>query len=118
MDKVNIVVYGTLKRGGRLYKHHLEGKPGVEFKKEVVLDRFKMYNLGWFPAIVPSDRKDDKIHGEQFEIPQELIESLDRAEGYPHLYNRMETEHGIVYYMNEKPAYGTLIENGNFNHLS
>ena len=90
-----VFVYGTLKKGGALHGH-LEN---AKFVKEEELSGFEMFNVGWFPAIVKTDNKDSKVKGEVYEVDDNLMSTLDMVEGYPDLYQKEETEHGFVYFM-------------------
>ena len=78
---MKIVVYGTLKAGGKL--HHIMNDIGAKFIEATTLDGFDMYNLGWYPAIVESLY--GKIYIEIYEINDDKIEMLDTVEGYPYL---------------------------------
>ena len=93
-----VFVYGTLKKGGALHGNLARS----EFVGEAELSGFEMYNVGgWFPAIVKTDNKDPKVKGEIYKIDDETLSRLDMVEGYPGLYQREETEHGIVYFMED-----------------
>ena len=81
-----IFVYGTLKRGFGNY-HHLLMRDDVNFVKEAeTFPNFTMFNLWGFPGIIRGGKT--AIKGEVFEVPDELIKSLDRLEGHPTFYRR------------------------------
>lgn len=81
----DVFVYGTLKTGGPLWGHHLRPRIGVLDS----LAGWDLYNMGHYPAIVPTEDTGHWVHGEVFyDVPPELIEQLDRAEGVPDLYTR------------------------------
>ncbi len=101
---MKIFVYGSLKPGG--WSHHLiqnaigEGTAGsVEGS---------LYDAGNFPALKPD--KKGIVHGIMYEINlgevEEIMVRLDRLEGYPNLFGRMQmpvsmgncTEYALVYY--------------------
>lgn len=109
---MRVIVYGTLKRGGRLHRN-MEAIH-AHFIREDVLENYEMYNLGSFPAIIEKQGKEVKV--EVYEIDKLGLNRLDRIEGYPYLYQRKETKHGLVYYMADSDAvYGAkLIEDGNW----
>ena len=87
--------YGTLKSGGHFH-HYLKGCPFVGNAKI----RGTMFSLGDFPAVVLVGTTD--IHGEVYEIDGDVLEKLDRLEGYPGFYDRqvMHTSLGdaVVYF--------------------
>jgi gamma-glutamylcyclotransferase (GGCT)/AIG2-like uncharacterized protein YtfP len=109
---MRVAVYGTLKRGGRLHGNMEAIK--AKFIEEVDLKGFEMYHLGGYPAII--EKKDGVIKAEVFEIDEIGLSRLDRVEGYPHLYQRQLTEHGFVYFMQNKAyvAHAPVIEDGNW----
>ena len=112
-EKVNLFVYGTLKRGGALHRNIFAAD--AKFIGEEKLKGFKMVNYGWFPAAFQTHNEDDVIHGEVYEVSwDEIKKRFDRVEGYPSLYDRIETEKGIIYVMDEERALsgGKIIENG------
>jgi len=93
-----VFVYGTLKKGGALHGNLAKSK----FIGEAELSGFEMYNVGgWFPAIIKVDDKDSKVKGEVYEVDDTTATRLDSVEGYPDLYQKEETEHGIVYFMED-----------------
>jgi gamma-glutamylcyclotransferase (GGCT)/AIG2-like uncharacterized protein YtfP len=126
-DGDKIFVYGTLRQG--------EGADLSRDKRArfITEDRIngRLYNLGWFPGVRPLDRKAndfdpslDQVVGEVFEIvPPEHGESLqqrlDRYEGYPSLYDRIQVEtsksHLVwVYIYNGDPADNKRILSGDW----
>ena len=109
---MKVLVYGTLKQGGRLYPHMQS--INAEFKEEVELKDHAMFNLGWFPTIIESPG--DSIKGEVYEIDENGLRILDGVEGYPLLYQRKQTEHGFVYYMKDQSIVyeKDKIESGNW----
>ena len=56
--------------------------------------KFKMFDLGMFPAIIPGG--DTPIKGEVYEVAGTTLERLDQLEGHPHFYRRTKiaTEYG------------------------
>lgn len=69
---IKVFVYGILKGRG--------GKPAI-------LEGYKMYSLGMFPAILPGN---GIIHGEILEIDQATLVFFDQIEGFNgpnHRYN-------------------------------
>lgn len=78
---VLLFVYGTLRRAGPMHGLLV---PGARF---VARARFRgrLYDLGVFPALTPSDSDADGVLGELYEIdgadPGAHLASLDRYEG-------------------------------------
>ncbi len=109
---MRLVVYGTLKKGGALHKN-ME-LVNAKFIKEAELKDHRMHDMGWYPAIVESPG--DKVKVEIYEIPDESLSVFDRVEGYPTLYQRKETELGVVYYMDNDidDKYHPIIHDGNW----
>lgn len=112
-NKINLVVYGTLKKGGALHGRLIS--IGAEFIKEAKLPGFKMYNVGWYPAIIDDDS--GSIHVEVYKIPESSLRVIDSVEGYPHLYQRKETKLGHIYFMEDKNRVSTYkeITDGNWD---
>jgi len=83
MKTTKLFVYGTLKQsfdrgaGCKLL--------GVGHTKE----RWTLIDFGAFPAMIPGNTG---VKGELWEIPVEMLTSLDRYEGVPSLYQRMYIE--------------------------
>jgi len=113
-NKINVVVYGTLKKGFAL--HGNMKAIGAKFLKEAKLNGFKMYDYsGWFPAVVKSDSEEDFVNVEVYETNDEGLKRLDSVEGYPSLYQRTKTEEGWMYTMDPDKVKGkNLIETGNW----
>lgn len=90
-----VLVYGTLKRGGRL-NDYLQGSE-VQFITEYNVPKSKKYELKipdpdkrvmiGFPAVVPSKEGSEFI-GEVYKVSDYVLDLLDMVEGVPHLYTR------------------------------
>lgn len=85
MEKV--FVYGTLLKG-EYNNRHLETSTLLGSSE---VKGFEMRSLGPFPACFHSDL-DSKVIGEVWEIDAETFARLDRLEGYPRFYDRVEVE--------------------------
>jgi gamma-glutamylcyclotransferase (GGCT)/AIG2-like uncharacterized protein YtfP len=71
-------VYGTLKEGG----HFAEGFNEFRVRSDKAnLQGYNLYDLGWFPGIVPGS---GKVIGElhEYENPDTVLKVMDRIEGY------------------------------------
>lgn len=84
-NKKIYAVYGSLRKG---FGNHrlLENKEGVKYLKQEVVKGFKLYSLGWFPGVKPTNNPNSSVLVELYEIENDDVKvSLDRLEGYdPH----------------------------------
>lgn len=80
-----VFVYGTLRRGG--HNHRL-----LEHARCVSVTRtapvFTLYDLGAYPAMVAGGVT--AVEGEVYEVDATTLTRLDRLEGYPGYYDRIE----------------------------
>ncbi|WP_048812410.1 gamma-glutamylcyclotransferase family protein [Methanobrevibacter ruminantium] len=76
-----VFVYGTLMNGESNH-HFLENSNCLGAS---TVEGYQMYNVGWYPAIVPGD---GMIIGELYEVPQEDMARIDMLEGEGSLYIR------------------------------
>lgn len=110
-----VAVYGSLRKN--LHNHRL--LETSDFLGDDKINNFSMYSLGSFPFIIPTETE-KTIDVEVYEVTPEVFASLDRLEGYPSFYNRMEvdTSHGKswIYYIEDKETYGDTpeVSNGNW----
>lgn len=87
MKTVKIFVYGTLKKGFRNHDRFC----GNAISIELATVNGRLYDTGWgFPAMQLSDNPDDIVHGEIITIPEADLPAIDRLEGVPRLYQRVE----------------------------
>ena len=82
----NLFVYGTLKSAGDL-PHPLLRDSGKYLGDHITDPRFKLFDLGPFPAVVPVMMGGYPITGEVYAIHS--LDEFDWYEGYPTLYNRI-----------------------------
>lgn len=75
----NVFVYGTLMKG-EVNQHYLENST---FLGTATIKGYDMYNVGWYPAVVPGD---NLIRGELHRVPLKDMPSIDRLEGEGNLY--------------------------------
>jgi gamma-glutamylcyclotransferase (GGCT)/AIG2-like uncharacterized protein YtfP len=84
MNSILLFVYGTLQRG--MSHHHLLN--GQEFVRAArTLPRYRLYNCGWFPALVEA-ADGVAVEGELWRTSQNVLPQLDRYEDAPHLFVR------------------------------
>jgi len=81
-----VFVYGTLKRGKSAHKFL---KDCEDFGCHAVKGTMYGVNGVSYPMIKLSG--DSLIHGEIYEVSEETLKVLDRYEGHPHHYKRIET---------------------------
>lgn len=99
---MKVLVYGTLKRGGRFHGA-LENST---YLGDVTLSGVRMFDLGSFPGIKYSGGANDFVHCEQYEVDDTTLAVLDRIEGYyaddeaNSLYIRHQEAEGYVYVYN------------------
>ncbi|WP_298523165.1 gamma-glutamylcyclotransferase [uncultured Methanobrevibacter sp.] len=77
----NVFVYGTLLKGEANHSY-LENSTllGTAF-----IEGYDLYDVGWYPAIVPGD---GLIIGELYNVPESDIPAIDRLEGEGSLYRK------------------------------
>ena len=74
-----VFVYGTLMKGESNHDY-LEN---ASFLSKTAIEGYDMYDMGWYPAIIPGD---SIIVGELYQVPKEDMASIDMLEGEGHLY--------------------------------
>lgn len=81
---MNVFVYGTLQQG--LVAHDKLAERGARFLGRAELDGYALYNLGWYPGIIPDET--ERVLGEAYEIDEPTLQALDLYEGEGTLYRR------------------------------
>lgn len=81
MKKTNVFVYGTLLKGRS--NHRLIAD--CELLGRGTVTGFEMYDLGYYPAIVPGE---GSVLGEVYSVDNETLKKLDFFEGSGELYIR------------------------------
>ena len=79
-----IFVYGTLMTGERNHPQ-LRGLPCLGTAR--TQPAYTLYDLGPYPAL--AEGGETSVVGELYDVPPELIPSLDAFEGVPDLYQRV-----------------------------
>jgi len=73
-----VIVYGTLKKGGRLHRYMRDSK----FIVDVAVTGYKMYDSGFgYPFIAKGDKHKDSVWGEKYEVSDDTLKMLDMVEG-------------------------------------
>lgn len=91
-----LFVYGTLRVGQSADLSDGRYSDGVEYVDSDVING-KIFDLGWFPGakVTPGhfDTGAPSIIGDVFRLTDDaIIPRLDGYEGYPNLYDRVQTE--------------------------
>lgn len=108
-----VFVYGTLRRG----ESHASLLSGARYLGGHVTEpRYTLCDLGEYPAAASWGSV--AIHGEVYEVSDELLGELDRYEEYPQVYDRrpISTAHGMawMYLLINVPAVACVIAHGNW----
>ena len=73
-----VIVYGTLKKGGRLHSYMKDSK----FLVDVAVRGYKMYDTGLgYPFVAKGATDRDKVWGEKYEVDNATLKILDMVEG-------------------------------------
>lgn len=103
LSAYTVFVYGTLLQGERNHDFFLSES---SYSGKAHINGFDMYDIGYFPGIVPSD---GMIKGELYDISKDTLSDLDYLEGEGSLYVRhcvpaidenSETRLSLVYIYN------------------
>ncbi|QER41617.1 gamma-glutamylcyclotransferase [Thermodesulfobacterium sp. TA1] len=115
-----VFVYGTLRKGeSRSFL-----LTDCKFLGYAKAKGFLLYNVSSFPGMVPGE---GEVIGEVYEIPESLLEKLDKVEDVPNLFRRelieVVLEDGIgilayVYLYNKKVDNKLLIPSGDWKDVS
>lgn len=110
-----IFVYGTLREGEGNWAWALQGR-SKKLGEETLPADYTMVSLGGFPAV--SLDGSSPVVGEVYEVDDEVFQSIERLEGYPSLYDRVEvqTKYGAawMYIMRELRANRDVIDDGDW----
>jgi len=89
MSNEYLFVYGTLKKG---YGNNYHLKNSKYIKTLTIKSKYKLVDLGPFPALVPFENELFDVVGELYEVTKEDFLSCDYLEGYPNFYDRSKIE--------------------------
>jgi len=92
---IKVFVYGTLLSGFGNYNYYLKDKAKL-IDKNASVEKFKIFDLGYFPACIFTDNPEDVVHGEVYSVCKETLRDLDRLEGYPRYYDRMNVNNLLM----------------------
>lgn len=85
-----LIVYGTLLKG----EHNAFMMEGAEFLGPVIIPNAVIYDLGGCPGLhfLPMSEYAE-VKGELYNVNDEMRDRLDRFEGHPNMYERIEAEY-------------------------
>ena len=83
----HIFVYGTLRQGGLHWQTYLAPSVGAAAATQAA---FTMRSLGRFPVVEAVGNT--SITGEVFVVSDETLAAIDRLEGHPDWYERVEID--------------------------
>jgi gamma-glutamylcyclotransferase (GGCT)/AIG2-like uncharacterized protein YtfP len=81
--------YGTLKSGGSA-NHLLAGARLIG--PVVTAAKYRLYDMGWHPAMVRDDANGAAVEGEVWDVGPELLARLDEYESDPPGFRRQKIE--------------------------
>jgi gamma-glutamylaminecyclotransferase len=120
--KPRVFVYGTLKQGEANHRLITNGN-GRFLGPATVVGNYAMRDLGWYPGVVRLGAgHSGTIHGEVYEVDNELLATLDILEGHPTYYQRSKVstsheEYGNVWIYTLPEGYmrsGEPVHSGNW----
>lgn len=118
-----VAVYGSLRPGNYNFDRIVKLFPGqFDLVMSTVIYGYKMFNLGYYPAIVPTGKETDKIVidivncGEE---PLKYIEAMEYGAGYKSVVIHVEDMECIIYYMNFSDLIPyEIIKSGDWNKFN
>lgn len=113
-----VAVYGSLRTDSYNYERIQHIFPGnFEMLKTSMLPGFKMYDLGFYPAIVPSDNQEDEVYVEIMECGKEAfeyIQDMEHGAGYKEKKIIIDGYNCTVFYMDNVPYRAKQIIKGDY----
>ena len=112
---VTVAVYGSLKRG--YYNHVDHFFKRAKYLKTADAKGFEMYDLGFFPAIVPVDDKTKKVVVELYDVPYQSYKDMRKMElgaGYREIERNISGYRCRLWVYDKNPAGAKLIPSGNW----
>lgn len=89
-----LFVYGTLRKGG---SQHERMKKAVFLSEATVSGQ--LYQIDWYPGAVLDEEQRSRIHGELYQVPDNLRAELDDFEGSEYRrvkVNTLTTKHEVI----------------------
>lgn len=116
-----IFVYGTLLEGLGNWNWALNRDGATKVGNHILDGNYSMVSCGGFPAVVPHEEGNTSIHGEVFEVNEEVYSDIEGLEGYPVMYQKetINTPWGDadMYIMTKKALRLPTIVSGNWRNF-
>lgn len=114
-----VAVYGSLRTDSYNYERIQRIFPGnFEMLKTSMLPGFKMYDLGFYPAIVPTNNEEDLVYVEIMETGKDAlnyIKAMEYGAGYSEKTINIDGYDCIIFYMtNLQVKKAQCIEEGDY----
>lgn len=114
----NFAFYGTLRSGQGNYRWSVARDNGAEFDGEHVIPGYKMYSLGGYPFVAPSNDADASIVVELYKLSDpDIIRSIHRMEigaGYDTATIEVNDQQYTLYYQHNNNYGYTEVPNGDW----
>lgn len=114
VERILVAVYGSLREG--LGNHRLLASSEKVGTYRVKLPYY-MISLGGFPGLIPCDDT-NWITVEVYEVTEDTFANLDRLEGYPNFYDRVQVTVGEhtpwIYHLPSDYGTGPVVESGDW----
>jgi len=95
MDKIDVLVYGSLKQS--CHNHDVMQSIGAEYLGyDSITGAFEMVSLGPFPGVHHNPNMLSVILGELYTVTEAGLASLDHMEGHPDFYKRLKFRTDIL----------------------
>lgn len=101
-----VFVYGTLRKG---FSNSRLLSTAISKGEHLLSSKHLMISLGAFPALIPSEEF-HLTRGEVYEVDEDTLSNLDRLEGHPDFYERVEVQGLQVYVMKKEVAGSRAVE--------
>lgn len=110
-----ILAYGTLREHDYNFERIKQtfGKTSIVKLEELRLPGFKMYNLGFYPAVRESENTEDYIHVDLLEVSDEAAEAINTME-FGAGYKIKDVEGARLYIYGYALPSSCLIKSGNW----
>lgn len=91
-NKPRVFVYGSLKAGQSNHRLLVAGGATL-LGTDTLSGAYRLVDFGAYPGLVRlGDGSNENVHGEVYQIDDEILASLDILEGHPHYYERIKVQ--------------------------
>lgn len=114
-----ILVYGTLRQGDYNFERiaNAFGSDSIKKVGEANVKNYKLFNLGFYPAVNKSDNEDDVIVCDVLEVSNDAKNFIDRMEfgaGYKLENVNLDGKDHAIYEYKSELSEGLRIKSGNW----